>query len=424
MYLFKLMLPITTIANITNIGLMVISFGNILLVFMYCYRYKPLIILLFLIESFIFTANTSGFCEMYYIYINTHTATSPLFNEDLLSLLCLFAYLACMVFPYIFMANVIITTKLYIKRNRYTSALLLWFCIDMIIMSLLFISDLKHFLFVNLSLLKYPKEVITLNNMSFMIVPFILLFILVVFILAFEVYRHFRLYNANKYQEDTIENINNNIMIMLHTYKNAFCAINAYSDKSNDSLFSSPDEQLKIIKEISNTYFLQIKDFINKYKTQSKNAPVFKLINIKTCLEMSIKNAAVPKKIRVSQNCPDKPIYTIGDEFRLSDAFVCIINNSIEALVDKNSDPTISITVGVEGHNIYINFLDNGVGIAKKNIQKVFNPLYSSKHNDKNFGLGLNYIKKTINSHNGTVFIKSEENKYTLIQLTLPLAKQ
>lgn len=422
-YLFNLLIPLTTIADIINVGLMFISLGNILFIFRYYQKYRKLLMLLFPLIIALFSINFSKICEIYYIYINTHEPALSVINENLISNVCLLTFFGCMLIPHIFMINSIIKTKLFLKRKKFISSLMLWFYVDIIIVSLLFISDFKHYMFLNITLLKYPKQVTNLNNVSFMYFSLALLFAIVVLVLTLEVYHYFSLFYARNRQDDTVENINNNIMIMLHTYKNAFCAICAYSDQSNSTLFSSPDERLNIIEEISKTYFEQIKDFINKYKSQSRNSPALKLIDIKKCIDSSITSAAIPSSISVTQSYADKSMYTIGDEFQLSEAFICIINNSTEALMSKNSEARISINAGIEDHNIYINFYDNGIGISRKNLHKIFNPLYSSKNNDKNFGLGLNYMKNTINNHNGTVFIKSKENKYTIIQLTLPLAK-
>jgi len=97
-------------------------------------------------------------------------------------------------------------------------------------------------------------------------------------------------------------------------------------------------------------------------------------------------------------------------------AFFNIFINAVQSM--KNGGD-ITITIKEENQNYHIHIRDTGEGISKKNINKIFNPFFTTK--DKGSGLGLPIVKKIIEGHNGTIDIKSEIGKGTSVFITLPL---
>ncbi|MBN1226023.1 MAG: GHKL domain-containing protein, partial [Deltaproteobacteria bacterium] len=97
-------------------------------------------------------------------------------------------------------------------------------------------------------------------------------------------------------------------------------------------------------------------------------------------------------------------------------AFFNIFINAVQSM--KNGGD-ITITIKEENKNYHIHIRDTGEGISKKNINKIFNPFFTTK--DKGSGLGLPIVKKILEGHNGTIDIKSEVGKGTSVFITLPL---
>jgi len=70
-------------------------------------------------------------------------------------------------------------------------------------------------------------------------------------------------------------------------------------------------------------------------------------------------------------------------------------------------------------NKIFLDFIDNGIGIDKNNFKSVFNPGFSTKK--RGWGLGLTLTKRIINNyHKGKIFVaKSIKNKETIIRIEL-----
>ncbi len=138
------------------------------------------------------------------------------------------------------------------------------------------------------------------------------------------------------------------------------------------------------------------------------------------------------KKIKIIENFdPSLPLIRV-DKDSMIQVFDNLLLNAKDALTN-NLNSYIKITSKfLYGKTIKIpnlkdqikkNFLlivieDNGIGIEKKNLEKVFIPFFSNKKNGS--GIGLFLVKKIINYHNGQISIKSD-NDCTKVYIKLPL---
>lgn len=102
---------------------------------------------------------------------------------------------------------------------------------------------------------------------------------------------------------------------------------------------------------------------------------------------------------------------------QLKQVFVNILKNAIESM-PTGGEILIQIDK-LENDQISIRFIDQGCGIPKERIPYLGEPFYSIK--EEGIGLGLMICYKIIETHQGKVFIESEVNKGTIVEVTLPI---
>ena len=85
----------------------------------------------------------------------------------------------------------------------------------------------------------------------------------------------------------------------------------------------------------------------------------------------------------------------------------------------------LHIETRIKNDKVEIEIEDNGVGIKKEDLKKIFDKFYrvSNVHNVKGFGLGLAYVQKIIEDLNGNIHAESELNIGTKFIIVLPLIK-
>lgn len=121
---------------------------------------------------------------------------------------------------------------------------------------------------------------------------------------------------------------------------------------------------------------------------------------------------------------------TIAADFPLVDVDKTHLENILYNLLDNslkysNQEPNIQIHVSLEKQYFRLSFSDNGMGIPKDYLDRVFDQFFrvpmGNIHATKGFGLGLSYVKKIVDLHGGTIRVESQIDKGTTFVLHIPV---
>ena len=139
-------------------------------------------------------------------------------------------------------------------------------------------------------------------------------------------------------------------------------------------------------------------------------------VDIKQLIDDAVVRAAIPERIEVRKRIKTDISQFVGDYELLLVAITNLLKNSIDSIEKKGF-----IEVETSGDNdfVFISITDNGSGIDESELDKVFNPFYSKK--EQGMGLGLAYVKKIMEIHNGRVEVESKKGEGAKFILIFPV---
>jgi len=128
------------------------------------------------------------------------------------------------------------------------------------------------------------------------------------------------------------------------------------------------------------------------------------------------------RKLNIELNLSNEPVTICGDYNQLKQVTLNMIMNATDAIEDFGE---IRISTCMSEGNVLIKFEDTGCGIASDNLDKVFEPFFSTKSPGKGTGLGLSICYGIIEEHNGNISISSNGvGQGTIFIISLPRYKE
>lgn len=164
------------------------------------------------------------------------------------------------------------------------------------------------------------------------------------------------------------------------------------------------------IKRISNIV-VSLKKFVRLDEAELQIANINKEID----LTLDLITHETKNKVEIEKNYGDIPLIKCYPNM-LNQVFTNILINACQAIKDKGK---ITITTEYKDDNLIIKFKDNGEGIPKENINKIFTVGYTTKGVGVGTGLGLAISHKIIDKHDGKIQVYSEVGVGTELVITI-----
>lgn len=239
------------------------------------------------------------------------------------------------------------------------------------------------------------------------------------------------IFRQKRYTEIKNDFINN----MTHEFKTPISTISLAAQMLNDPAVGKSPAMFKHISGVINDETKRLRFQVEKVLQMSmfeRQKATLKKKEVDA--NEIIYNATNTFRLKV-ENCNG----TLDVAFDADDPFVYVdemhFTNVIFNLLDnalKYKKPDVNIQLKVrtwnEGGKLHISIEDNGIGIKKENLKKIFDKFYrvhtGNRHDVKGFGLGLAYVKKIITDHQGSIRAESELNVGTKFIIVLPLFKE
>ena len=205
-----------------------------------------------------------------------------------------------------------------------------------------------------------------------------------------------------------------------HEVRNPLTNIALASEQLRET--SPKDEETELyfdmIKRNSERINILVSELLNATKHIDLK-PVKQSINLilDEALELA-KDRVQLQHLNVVKKYSDDVCDVLVDKEQIKIAFLNLIVNAIEA-IQKDGGKLVIETKGQDGKCVII-IKDNGTGIAKDNMQKLFEPYFTNK--EKGNGLGLTNTQNIILNHKGNIHVESELGTGTVFTVTLDFA--
>ncbi|WP_291723173.1 sensor histidine kinase [Bernardetia sp.] len=285
----------------------------------------------------------------------------------------------------------------------------------------LFPNDMRHP--ENILCVYFPKESKYLIGQMAMILSSSVIFIgVIILCFAAAIYTILR---QKKVSEVTNDFINN----MTHEFKTPIATISLAREFLQDVSVQQNQEKtnryLGVIADESKRLSSQVEKVLQAAKLDRKDFKLnLKSLDLHQILEKVIRNSAVQVENRGGKIFTDlQADQTIiqGDQVHITSIISNLLDNA-----NKYSPniPRIEVQTRNTSNGIEIKFIDEGQGIPKKVVNKIFDKFYrvptGNVHNVKGFGLGLSYVKTIVEAHHGTIEVESEVGKGSVFIIRLP----
>ena len=258
------------------------------------------------------------------------------------------------------------------------------------------------------------SSIIGVATLSFMLT------LIVVVIATSALYQIIQQKKLSEIKNDFINNISHEFKTPIATINLALDAISSSTKNLNDKSIS----YLGMIREENSRMLSQVENIVRISQLEKSSNPFdMEQIDIHEVIEDAIEHVKLiveSKKgsIDLSLKAVDSNIS--GNSNHLENIIINILDNAVKY---SKENPKIVVSSTNINKDIRLCFEDNGIGMDKNTQKLIFEKFYREQngdiHNIKGHGLGLSYVKKIIDFHNGKILLESKKGTGTKFYITL-----
>ncbi|WP_411972836.1 sensor histidine kinase [Sphingobacterium sp. Lzh-3] len=269
------------------------------------------------------------------------------------------------------------------------------------------------------------KKAIIADNMGYLLLPMLALLFLLVGCFAYTLIIIFRQKKVSEMKTDFINN-------MTHEFKTPVATIMIASESLKDPDINADHKRVQKLANIIYDENVRLGNHIERVLDLARlEKETLKLDQVDVQINDLVSAVTDSMQLRM-QNIGGKfsvdlaatKDVVVGDELHFSNVFYNLLDNAIKY---NKGDLHVNIQSKNVGDTIVVTIADNGIGMSRDHLQKIFDQFYriptGNVHNVKGFGLGLSYVQDILRRLNGKITVKSEKDKGTTFEVILPIKK-
>ena len=242
---------------------------------------------------------------------------------------------------------------------------------------------------------------------------------------------------AQLHQSQKLESIGTLAGGIAHDFNNILSAVIGYTELALDSV----EKATPLERDLQEVYTagLRAKDLVSQILTFARQSDEeLKPIQIDFVIKEVLKfiRSSIPTTIEIKQNINSDSLI-MGNATQVHRIMMNLCTNAAHAMEKRGGELEVTLKDTIVdrttkranphlklGHYIEIKVSDTGDGIDPKNIDKIFEPYFTTKGTGEGTGLGLAMVHGIIETYSGKIFVESELAKGTIFTIYLPIAKR
>jgi two-component system, OmpR family, phosphate regulon sensor histidine kinase PhoR len=284
-------------------------------------------------------------------------------------------------------------------------------------------SDLENLVPVQQMILIVPNfKAIVFRQMKWMIIGSVFFTLVIISAFTVTVYALLRQKKLSEIKNDFINNMTHEFKTPLATISLAVDALRnnkVIEDRTRMEYFSGiiKEENKRMNKHVETILQAALMD---RQEVQLSKGPVHVHHLIREVISnYTLQLQEKDGRIELDLNADSDLIN--GDEVHMRNLISNLVDNAVKYSKEKL---VLRISSYNSGKNLIVKFEDNGIGMTKETVRRIFEKFYRAHtgnlHNVKGFGLGLSYVKTIVDAHEGRIKVDSSPGKGSSFTIEIP----